>query len=327
MAAFKQAGSVMVLRVLVAGAGRFGREHLTRLIAREDVEVVGVADPRVEALEGLAVARRETDALRLIAQTPADAVVIATPAASHVALAEAALRAGLGVLLEKPVANSAEGARALLAAQAGSRGFLLPGHVLRFCAHHRRLIACVRAGLVGEVLYINSRRYRGDDHAEIYTRDDPILMTLVHDIDLAQWVTGGRFAGVLARRSAGRGFRALTALSARTEGGVICDLRTAWTFPGAEAPPDRLEVVGDRGSVELTVGQGLCLYSEGRRTGLGLEAADDALSNEHDHFLARIADRSLPAILGLAEAIAGLRLSDAALLSLRLGREVEAPLL
>ena len=88
---------------------------------------------------------------------------------------------------------------------------------------------------------------------------------LIHDIDLARWVAGSDFRSVLARRE-GPGFRTMTAVSAATATGVICDLRTAWTFPGGDLPPDRLEVVGDRGSVELTVGTGLAVYAEGRRT-------------------------------------------------------------
>ena len=60
----------------------------------------------------------------------------------------------------------------------------------------------------------------------------PILMTLIHDIDLAQWVAGSDFRSVLARRSEGPGYRTMTAVSATTATGIICDLRTAWTFRG-----------------------------------------------------------------------------------------------
>ena len=44
------------LRILVAGAGAFGREHLDRLVRRSDATVVGVADTNAAALE-LACAR------------------------------------------------------------------------------------------------------------------------------------------------------------------------------------------------------------------------------------------------------------------------------
>jgi predicted dehydrogenase len=314
------------VRMLVAGAGLFGREHLARLAGRSGVEIVGVADPNAEALAevraGFGVAHGGADPLRLIDETPADAVIVATPAESHVEIAAHALAAGLGVLLEKPVAPGAEDASRLLAAAQASRGFVLPGHVLRFSGDHRGLVDLVRAGAIGDVLAVNSRRYRDDSHAVRYPDADPVLMTLIHDIDLAQWITGAGFRSVLARRSGGPGFRAMTAISATAAAGVICELRTAWTFPGADTPADRLEVVGTRGSVELTVGEALRVCSEGRTTDQPADATDDPLRNEQDHFLALVADRSLAPALGLNEAIEGLKLADAALQSLRLGREV-----
>jgi hypothetical protein len=42
---------------------------------------------------------------------------------------------------------------------------------------------------------------RDDSHAVRYPDDDPVLMTLIHDIDIAQWVTGSDFHSIVARRS------------------------------------------------------------------------------------------------------------------------------
>jgi predicted dehydrogenase len=224
-------------------------------------------------------------------------------------------------LLEKPVAPSAAAAARLLVATQGSRGFVLPGHVLRFCEDHRRLVDIVRAGRIGEVIYVNSRRYRDDSHAVRYPDADPILMTLIHDIDLARWITGSNFHSVLARRSPGPGFRSMTAISATTASGVTCELRTAWTFPGGDAPADRLEVVGSSGSVELVVGQGVRMCSGAQTTDYRADSADDPLRNEQDHFFACVADRTRTPALGLSEAIEGLKLAEAAMQSLRLHRE------
>jgi predicted dehydrogenase len=317
------------VRVLVAGAGLFGREHLARLAGRSEGEVVGVADANAETLAMVRsryrIANAGADPLRMIDETPADAVIVATPADSHVDICMRALDADLCVLLEKPVAPTAAAAARLLAATQGARGFVLPGHVLRFCGDHRRLVDIVRAGRIGEVIYVSSRRYRDDSHAIRYPDADPILMTLIHDIDLAQWVTGSSFRSVQARRTGGPGFRSMTAISATTATGATCELRTAWTFPGADAPADRLEVVGTRGSAELVVGEVLRVYSEGRKTERPADAADDPLRNEQDHFLGLVANRSRAPALGLADAIEGLKLADAAMQSLRLGRETSIP--
>jgi predicted dehydrogenase len=179
------------------------------------------------------------------------------------------------------------------------------------------MVETVRSGRIGEVPYVNSRRYRDESHAVLYPDDDPVLMTLIHDIDIAQWVTNSDFHSVVARRSEGVRYRSMTAVSATTTTGAICDLRTAWTFTGGDLPPDRVELVGDRGSVELVVGAGLDVYAEGRRTSYPAAAADDPLRNEQDHFVACVRDCWLVPALTLSQALVGLKLADAAMESLR----------
>jgi predicted dehydrogenase len=311
------------LRLLLAGLGAFGKEHLSRLTERSDVKVVGVADANPAALEPiratLGAAECLTDPLQLIDAVEADAIIVATPAVSHVEISVRALAKNLPVLLEKPVAPSARSAGPLLEAARSSAGFIMPGHVLRFSLDHVRMVETVRSGRIGEVIYVNSRRYRDDNHAVRYPDTDPVLMTLIHDIDIAQWVTGSDFHSIVARRSEGVGCRSMTAVSATTAAGVICDLRTAWTFTNGEAPPDRVEVVGDRGSVELTVGAGLDVYADGRRTSYPAAGTDDPLRNEQDHFLACVRDRSAAPALTLSQALVGLKLADAAIESLQRG--------
>jgi predicted dehydrogenase len=282
------------VRVLVAGVGAFGREHLDRLARRPDVSVVGVADTNRAALAPVpsrfGIAECLTDPLQLIDRVEAHAIIVATPADSHVEICARALGRNLCVLLEKPVAPSADAAVSLVADERSSAGFVLPGHVLRFSQDHIRLVEVVRSGQIGEVIYVNSRRYRDDEHAVRYPDSDPVLMTLIHDIDLAQWITGSDFRSSLARRSGAGGYRSMTAVSATTVTGAICDLRTSWTFAKGDSPPDGLEVVGAQGSVELIVGRALHIYAEGRLTTYPTAESDDPLRNEHDHFLTCVRD-------------------------------------
>ena len=87
-------------------------------------------------------------------------------------------------------------------------------------------------------------------------------------------------------------------------------------------PPDCLEVVGARGSVELVVGQNLRVYADGGCADYSSVEADDPLRNEQDHFLEYVRDRSIAPAVDLTQALAGLKLADAAMESLRLNREV-----
>ncbi len=169
------------LRILVAGAGAFGREHLDRLVRRSDATVVGLADTNAAALERACahygVAGRCADPLRLIDDIAADAIIVAAPAAAHVEIGLRALGRNLCVLLEKPVAPSSTAAAPLLAAARSSAGFVLPGHVLRFSKDHLRLVEIVRSGRIGKAHLcefatlpgrqsrdpISQRRSRADD--------------------------------------------------------------------------------------------------------------------------------------------------------------------
>jgi predicted dehydrogenase len=315
------------LRILVAGAGLFGREHLDRLVKRADVQVVGVADPSRDALEAVrtrhVVPELFGDAREMLKRVPADGVIVATPSATHVDLTEHALSRGMAVLLEKPVAPSSDEAERLAAAAKRSGKLVLPGHVLRFSKDHQRVAAIVASGAIGRPLYINSRRYRDDSHAVRYSDVDPILMTMIHDIDLALWFAGEPFRSAQSHRQPAGDFRSMTAATCITQNGIICNLRTAWTFGLGDEPPDRVEVVGDRGSVELEPGRSFVQFAGGSKREVGVVGEDDALTNEQAHFLECLRDPSHKPALTLEDASHGLQLAGALMKSIETGRNVE----
>jgi predicted dehydrogenase len=312
------------LRILLAGAGLFGREHLDRLVKLSDVEVVGIADPSNDARDrianGYGFGNLFADALEMLERVPSDGAIIATPSATHVDLTLKALERGMSVLLEKPVAPSPLLADRLATAAAGR--LVLPGHVLRFSKDHQRLAEIVASGTIGRPIHVNSRRYRDDSHALRYSDVDPVFMTLIHDIDLALWLAGAPLRSAQAHRVPDS-FRSMTVATGITRSGVICDLRTAWTFPSGDLPVDRVEVVGERGSVELELGRTLSLFHDGRRQEIPLEIADDALANEQLHFIECIRNSACKPVLTLHDAAAGLRVAEALLQSIDIGHSVE----
>ena len=293
------------MKILVAGAGMFGREHMA-LLAAQGV-VIAAADP-VSALTDRARAEFGAvvgpDAIALIDDVRPDGLIIAAPAAAHLALAAAGLARGIPVLVEKPVAlTSAEAGRiGQLATASGS--FAMPGHLLRFSAQHRALVRAVHDGTVGRVLSVTSRRYRDAAHAVRYADIDPVLMTMIHDIDLALWITGNRAVSARADRVAGRNGRTVTLATLRDSGGGLWHLVSAWTFPGDDAPPDRIEVLGEEGNVELTVGSGLTSSAAGRI--FDSDPAENALLAEQATFLAAVSTGIAPPEVTMEDAISGL---------------------
>ena len=167
-----------MLRVGVIGVGYLGRLHAQKMASFPDVAFVGVHDADRE--RGKAVAEefgtsfreRSRELLREI-----DAVSIAVPTTAHYRVAREAMRAGVHVLLEKPIAATLREGRALVR-EAAARGLVFQiGHLERFNSallsaasvlKEPRFIECHRLGMFGG---------RGADV-------DVVLDLMIHDIDL-----------------------------------------------------------------------------------------------------------------------------------------------
>lgn len=315
------------LRIVVAGAGAFGREHLRTLAGMEDVLIAGVADVNMAAARDAAARfgaqSAGSDAVAMIEQLRPDGFVVVTPGPSHVELTCAALRLDIPILLEKPVGLTAADADALIAAERASRAFVLPGHILRFSEHYRMLADIVRSGEIGRVLSVTSRNHRDDMHAVRHADIDPVLMTAIHDIDQAIWITGARLASVLAVRRPEGTFRSETLITATDTGGSAWHISNAWTYPTADALPDRVEVVGDRGSAELELGRSIRVFAVRSRE-IALPLPDDMLRAEQSYFCRCIVEGRRPEVVTLADARIGLEACDAILRSLKTGTLVTA---
>ncbi len=311
------------VRLVVAGAGAFGSEHV-RIASRMDgVDLAGVADINATAAKDAArqfgVADWATDAADLVRQIRPDGLIVATPAVTHVPIAAAALERDIPVLLEKPVAPSMAEAAVLADAASRSRAFVLPGHVLRFSAPHRRFVELARSDAVGPIVSITARRHRDESHATRYA-DDPVLMTMIHDIDLCHWITGARIRDLLATRRPPRESRSETVMTATDDRGAVWRLSTAWVFPTKSCPPDRIEVIGERGSVELEVGNMIRLYGTAPwESDISGADSDQPLARELAHFVECIRSHHPPQTVTLADALSGLATAEAVLTSLKTG--------
>lgn len=306
------------MRIMVAGGGAFGKEHLTTLTAIGGVELA-VAEMRETELvrlgETFALADRDADAFALADRFAPDGIVIATPAEAHAPLASVALERGIPVLVEKPVTPDATTMRDMAAHAARSTAFLQPGHILRFSDGHRRLREVLAGGEIGTLLCFSSRRYRDADHAGHYTDIDPVLMTMIHDIDLALWFDGGVAASARATRHPRGTARSLTSAQIESTSGATWRLSTAWLHPGPECPPDRVEVIGTEGSVELFPGSHIDIFGKTRRR-IELAADDDPLRTELETFLAGIRAGSSRAPVTPQDALHGLLAAEMILVAL-----------
>lgn len=166
-------------RIAVIGAGKFGQNHVRHLSSHPGVELVGVADPNPSVqFPGLTTRPDYREFLGKI-----DCAVVAAPSSQHAGIGCALLEAGIDVLMEKPIAEDAVGARRLIAL-AGEKGRILQiGHLERFNPAVEALSGKIKLPLFFEVHRLSAFSPRSLDI-------DVVLDLMVHDLDLLLAFTG-----------------------------------------------------------------------------------------------------------------------------------------
>jgi predicted dehydrogenase len=283
--------------------------------------VIGLADYDVRRAEAVAVRygveRWFASGEELLEACEPDGVSVVTPGAQHLEITLRALERGTAVLLEKPVALSSADANAIAAAAQASAAFVMPGHILRFAAPYVELAARVREGAIGSVLAISSVRDRPRSHEVLYPDVHPAFMTMIHDIDLALWLSGSRAERVVA---SGLGARSLggppSVVWAHVQNAVggVWSLRTSWLLSDETPTADRLEVYGSDGILMLELRPTVTLLGD------RLEAIDHeltpvvekgAIGAEVDHFCACLRTQTAPTRVTLADAQHGVEVAEA----------------
>lgn len=187
-------------RIGVIGAGAMGLAHLDLLTRNPEFEVVGIADPQAAALAPLAARGLATypGHLQMLDAARPHAVVIATPNSMHVPAAIDCVQRNVGVLIEKPVADSVERALDLLRVLETSDAPVLIGHHRR---HNPMLQAAARhiaAGGIGQVVAVVGMwlRRKPDEYFNDRWKLDPargggvLLINTIHDIDCLRMLCG-----------------------------------------------------------------------------------------------------------------------------------------
>ena len=180
------------MRLGVAGCGRIAeRGYVPAVLAAEAVTVAGFADPdaaRLESCRALWERSGGGDAVAVatvaeLLDTPLDLLVVAVPAAHHLAVAEKAAAAGVPCLVEKPPAPDLAEAEKLAA--------LDPPPYLAF---NRRFLqgAALRDEIpaTGWLELDLELRFRREDWGAHESRDEALLDAGIHLIDLACHLSG-----------------------------------------------------------------------------------------------------------------------------------------
>jgi len=177
------------LNIAVIGYGYWGPNLVRNFNELDGAVMHTVADLDEAALEKVAkrypTVNTVTDARAVIDNPEIDAVAIATPVATHFGLAMAALKAGKHVWLEKPMAETSEQARALVA-EAEKRGLILHvDHTFLYTGPVQKMRDLVRSDALGQPLYYDSTRV----NLGLFQRDVSVISDLaVHDFSILDYV-------------------------------------------------------------------------------------------------------------------------------------------
>lgn len=325
------------LRVAVVGGGWMGRTHLRCYAAQPGVRIAALVTRSRERAAELAgtfpIERTFSDVEEMLDTVRPDGISVTTAEHDHVLPACAALERRVGVLLEKPLATSAQDALRIAETAERSGALLVPAHVLRFAGPHRALRREVLAGSLGDLVGIAARRDRNRHVAQRYAHVHPALLTAVHDIDQVIWLTGSRVLRVRALESRRTGGSQPDLVWAQLEldGGVLATISTAMLHPagGGPATSDRLEVYGTKGVAAIDMTTPL-LTLHAAETGTPdwlLEPSDGggAFGDEIAHFCDRLR-RGLPSdVITPQEAVDGIRVAEAIMRSAAAGGQVVEP--
>jgi len=147
------------LRVGLIGAGGIAQSHMRGWEENENAEVVAICDIKRQARQdtaerwGVAKNALFEDYEKMLEKVALDVVDVCTPNAYHKAPTIAGFEAGCHVLVEKPVAISADECRAMIKAGKEADRLLMVAQVLRFSVESQTLRTWVDAGLVGDIYW------------------------------------------------------------------------------------------------------------------------------------------------------------------------------
>lgn len=191
-------GADRPIRLGIVGAGRWGRNIIKTVASLPLVELAGVVS-RNPTTQGLVPADCPVvaDWREFIARIPMDGIVIATPPATHCAIAQASIVAGLHTLIEKPLSLNLEEAENTLALAQRHNRLALTEFTQLFNPKFRTLMASLP--MLKGIRFILSRA----GNFGPFRTDTPVLWDWgAHELSMLMTLTASAPLSISAQRVA-----------------------------------------------------------------------------------------------------------------------------
>jgi predicted dehydrogenase len=252
------------LKIGVIGAGAWGRNHVRSAAGLADAELVAVCDTDAKTRERIARQYPGTlvtgDVAALLER--ADAVIVASPAGTHAALARRCIEAGKPCLVEKPFALSVRDAEAVAALAAQRKVPVLAGHLLVFHAAVERLRTLIQGGELGKIFYLYGLRV---NLGQVRQDENALWSFGPHDVSVALHLLGEAPVRVAAQ---GKSYiqpkiEDVVFVTMEFASGVLAHVQLSWLDPHKER---KLTVVGAKQMVvfdDMEPREKLRIYDKG----------------------------------------------------------------
>jgi predicted dehydrogenase len=230
------------LKIGVVGAGNWGKNHVRSVAGLADAELAAVCDTDAKTRERITrqypSAYASADLADFLPRV--DAVIVASPAATHARVALQCIDAGKPCLVEKPFALSTRDAEAIAQRAAERNVAVLAGHLLVFHPAVEHLRALVQSGEMGTVYYLYGLRV---NLGQVRADENALWSFGPHDVSVALYLLGEAPIRVAAQ---GRSYlqpnvEDVVFLTMDFASGVLAHVQLSWLDPHKER---RLTVVG-----------------------------------------------------------------------------------
>lgn len=166
------------IKVAVIGAGNFGIRHIEKYRSLENVELRAIvdADNRKTSIVNQRDGETFFDSHKKIIGS-VDAVSISVPTSHHFYIARDCLKAGIDVLIEKPITETVAEAQELIEIAESQNLIIQVGHLQRFSPAYLAIAKAITRPLFVEA-------YRISPFSPRVTDVSVVLDLMIHDIDL-----------------------------------------------------------------------------------------------------------------------------------------------
>lgn len=241
-------------RIVVAGAGLIGQAHIERILREPEARLAGIVDITTKAGEQAARlgVPYGADLGQMLRDIRPDGVVIALPNQVHFTAGMTAIRAGVAVLMEKPVCETVEEALELADAAAEAGVPVQVGHHRRHSPLMRRAAEMIASGCLGRITAVNAMcwllkpgaYFEGSNEWRRQPGGGPVMINLIHTIDDLRNLCGEIDTVQAMTSNQARGF------GVEDTGGVILGFRN-----GAVGTVTLSDIAAGPWSWELTSGE------------------------------------------------------------------------